>query len=94
MPIFCQKWIEVKKISGNLECNYKVAERMNENLQHWKERAIDDLRIITSEEFLDEEGKACHCIYSFTLDSVTFVDDSIVNLLRERGIQELERLPD
>lgn len=66
---------------------------MTQTHEEWNKRPIDDLRVITSEEFLDDEGKTYHCIYSFTLDAVTFVDDILVNLLRERGIIELEKLP-
>ncbi|MCL1473183.1 hypothetical protein [Argonema antarcticum] len=67
---------------------------MNEISQDWKERAIEDLRVINSEEFVNDDGEMCHCIYSFSLDAVTFVDDAVIQLLKDRGIQELEELPD
>ena len=66
---------------------------MNKSSNNWKEHSIDDLRVINSEEFIDDEGHTCYCIYSFSLDSMTFVNDEIIQLLRQRGIQELEDLP-
>ncbi|MEH2208144.1 MAG: hypothetical protein V7K53_29405 [Nostoc sp.] len=67
---------------------------MTETLQEWKDRLIDDLRVIKSEEFVDEDSKTCCCIYSFSLDAVTFVDNEVIQLLQERGIKELDKLPE
>jgi hypothetical protein len=59
----------------------------------WKEWSIADLRFLPSESFVDDDGEACHCIYSFSLDAVTSVGDSALQELRDRGIQEMGELP-
>jgi hypothetical protein len=64
---------------------------MIENIESW---SIDDLRVVKSEEFVDDDGQYCFCIYSLKLDAVTFVDDRGIEKLRERGIKEIHNLPD
>jgi hypothetical protein len=60
----------------------------------WGTWQINDLRVIKSEEFIDDEdGEVCYCIYSFSIDAVSFVGEDVINSLRERGIQELDNLP-
>ena len=62
--------------------------------QNWQTWQIDDLRIINSEELIDDEdGETHYCIYSFSIDAVSFVGENVIKLLRERGIQEIEKLP-
>lgn len=61
--------------------------------QNWKTWQINDLRIITSEEFVDDEDETHYCIYSFSIDAVSFVGENVIKLLRERGIQEIDNLP-
>jgi hypothetical protein len=61
---------------------------------NWETWQINDLRVIKSEELIDDEdGKVCYCIYSFSIDAVSFVGENIIKLLQERGIQELDNLP-
>ena len=57
-------------------------------------RAVSDLRIISGESFIDEEGKRCVAIYSLELDAVTFVDDVEEQRLLTEGVIVIESLPD
>ena len=73
---------------------------MNEE-NWWVNWAIDDLRLIRSEaiDLEDDENEAgaervLHCIYSFKLDSVTFVEVQICQALLQRGIVEQEEMPE
>ncbi|NEO85300.1 MAG: hypothetical protein F6J87_13785 [Spirulina sp. SIO3F2] len=59
---------------------------------------IEDLRIVRSEmeEFDkddDAEYQALYCVYSFKLDSVTFVDENERKQLLKRGVLEIDELP-
>ncbi|MBW4552032.1 MAG: hypothetical protein KME35_13135 [Aphanocapsa sp. GSE-SYN-MK-11-07L] len=61
------------------------------NCETWQ---INDLRIIKSEELIDDEdGEILYCVYSFKLDAVTFVGENTVKALQKRGIQQLDNLP-
>jgi hypothetical protein len=61
---------------------------------NWETWQISDLRVIKSEDFIDDEdGEVCYCVYSFSIDAVSLVGENIIKSLRERGIQELDNLP-
>ena len=55
---------------------------------------IEDLYLVPSEDSLDDDGDPIYCVFSHELDGVTFVDADEVAVLRRRGIQTLDRLPD
>ena len=61
---------------------------------YWNTSAIEDLYLVPSEDFLDDDGEPTHCVFSKELDAVTFVDADELAVLKQRGIQTLDRLPD
>ena len=54
---------------------------------------VDDLSIVSSESFTDEDGERCVCVYSWKLDAVTVVDATASEMLIRRGVQQIEALP-
>lgn len=60
----------------------------------WNTWAIDDLFLVPSEDVLGDDGEMSSCVYSKELGAVTFVDDDELAVLKQRGIQTLDRLPD
>ena len=63
-------------------------------MKDWKTWAIEDLYLVPSEDSLDDDGEPIYCVFSEELDAVTFVDAEELSVLRRRGIQTLDRLPD
>ncbi len=64
----------------------------------WIDWPIDDLRLIRSEQIdaedLEEDNaQTIYCIYSFKLDSVTFIEGDAHHSLLRRGIIELDEMP-
>ena len=55
---------------------------------------IDDLRLIISEGFVDDDGDNCHAVYSIRLDAITFIDNVDLNLLLKRGIKKMKEIPE
>ena len=53
----------------------------------------DDLRIVTSESFEDEDGQFLYAVYSVSMDALMFVGADEVQALRGRGVVEVEALP-
>ena len=60
----------------------------------WNTRDIHDLFLVPSEDSLDDDGELSYCVFSKELDGVTFVDADELAVLKQRGIQTLDRLPD
>lgn len=58
----------------------------------WDTFAIGDLRLVMDETIDDDE--LLYCIYSFSLDAVTYVDEVTLQKLKLRGIQDMQALPD
>ena len=55
---------------------------------------IEDLFLIPSDDSVDDEGEPIHCLFSKELDAVTYIDAGDLAVLRQRGIQSLDRLPE
>ncbi len=60
-----------------------------EDLNDWP---ADDLRIVVSESFTDDDGEQCICVYSRELDAMTFVDVSASKTLIQRGVVQVNTL--
>jgi hypothetical protein len=61
-------------------------------MMDWDTFAIEDLRLVMDETIDDDE--LLYCIYSFSLDAVTYVDEVTLQKLKLRGIQDMQALPD
>lgn len=54
---------------------------------------IEDLSLVPSEDFTNEEGKLIYCVFNRKIDALTFVAAEDLDVLRARGIQTLANLP-
>ncbi len=55
---------------------------------------IEDLRLLKTEPRVDEDGHEHFIIYSDKLDAVTAVSPAELAELRERGLKEINELPE
>ena len=54
---------------------------------------IEDLLLVPSENYEDEDGELMHCVFSRRLNAVTFVGSNESAALQERGANVLDVLP-
>lgn len=59
----------------------------------WDPFFINDLHLIL-DETIEDENNVLYCIYSYSLDAVSFVDEVTLQTLKLRGIQEEKTFPD
>jgi hypothetical protein len=60
----------------------------------FSDHTAEDLRIVTDETFIDEDGERCVAVFSIGLDALTFIDEAEEKELLELGVAVIESLPE
>ena len=55
---------------------------------------LEDLFLIPSRDFTDEDGHKICCVYCKVIDAVTFISESEIEELKRQGIGSINELPE
>lgn len=54
---------------------------------------VDDLLIVTSESYINDDGERRVAVYSFSLDAITWLNEDAEAAMRAAGVWVAEHLP-